>query len=168
MPHPLVSQLRFTRGEFRRALKGVSDADARRRLMPMNGISWTVGHLAWQEQEYWLLGGGLGVLLPHISATYCYGAPASTPPLGEMWEAWQAITAATDPWLDALSGEDLIARRDAGGGRRHYTHGTRMLRMIYHYWYHTGEDLAVRQMLGHTNLPQFVGDINASAPYRMG
>ena len=27
MPHPLVSQLRFTRSEFMRAVKGVSDED---------------------------------------------------------------------------------------------------------------------------------------------
>ena len=32
----------------------MSDEDARRRLLPMNCISWIVGHLAWQEQRYWL------------------------------------------------------------------------------------------------------------------
>ena len=36
MPHPLVRQLRFTRSEFTRALAGVTDADARERLLPMN------------------------------------------------------------------------------------------------------------------------------------
>jgi hypothetical protein len=45
-PHPLVSQLRFTRREFMRAIKGVSDHDARQRLLPMNCISWNIGHLA--------------------------------------------------------------------------------------------------------------------------
>ena len=37
------------------------------------------------------------------------------------------------------------------------------MRNIYHYWYHTGEASAVRQMLGHANLPEFVGDINQAA-----
>lgn len=46
MTHPLVLQLRFTRSEFRRALAGQSDADARRPLMPMNCISWNVGHMS--------------------------------------------------------------------------------------------------------------------------
>jgi hypothetical protein len=38
--------------------------------------------------------------------------------------------------------------------------------MIYHYWYHTGENAAIRQNLGHTGLPNFVGDIDGEAPYR--
>ena len=39
-------------------------------------------------------------------------------------------------------------------------------RVIYHYWYHTGENAAIRQQLGHTRLPQFVGNIDTKAPYR--
>jgi len=31
----------------------------------------------------------------------------------------------------------------------------------YHYWFHIGEAHAVRQMLGHVNLPDFVGDLSA-------
>ena len=38
--------------------------------------------------------------------------------------------------------------------------GTMLLRNIYHYWFHTGEVHAMRQVLGHTNLPQFVGDMS--------
>jgi hypothetical protein len=53
-PHLLVAQLRFTRGEFVRCLEGVSAEEARRRLKPMNCISWIVGHLATQEQYLWV------------------------------------------------------------------------------------------------------------------
>jgi hypothetical protein len=168
MPHPLVLQLRFMRGEFRRALAGISDADARRRLMPVNCMSWTVGHLTWQEQKYWLLGRRLGMLLPHIHEGFCCGAPASTPSLGSMWKAWEAITAADDPWLDALTTETLAAPREVAldGHRHRFTYGMLMLRMIYHYWYHLGETVAIRQMLGHTDLPGFVGDIDRLVPYR--
>jgi len=35
-----------------------------------------------------------------------------------------------------------------------------------HYWYHLGESQAIRQLLGHTDLPQFVGDIRGGGPYR--
>jgi hypothetical protein len=49
--HPLVLQLRFTRREFLRSVIGVSEDDARQRLLPMNCLSWNVGHLAWQEQS---------------------------------------------------------------------------------------------------------------------
>ncbi len=64
MSHPLVDQLRFTRTEFMRGIKGVKDADACRRFLPMNCISWNVGHLAWQEQRYFLNFGQSLVLLP--------------------------------------------------------------------------------------------------------
>ena len=84
MVHPLVDQLRFARSEWVRALEGVSDEDARRRLIPMNSISWIVGHLAWQENRYWLqLAQGQDVA-PHLNALVGYGKPATTPPLDEM------------------------------------------------------------------------------------
>lgn len=41
-----------------------------------------------------------------------------------------------------------------------------LLRATYHYWYHNGENMGVRQALGHTGLPDFVGDIDGKAPYR--
>ena len=53
--HPLVTQLRFTRSEFVRCLEGVSPEDGVRRLEPMNCISWIIGHLAYQENRYWVL-----------------------------------------------------------------------------------------------------------------
>ena len=53
-PHPLVPQLRFARSEFLRGVRGVSDSDGAVRLGPMNCLAWNVGHLAWQEQRYFL------------------------------------------------------------------------------------------------------------------
>ena len=43
--------------------------------------------------------------------------------------------------------------------------GTMLLRNTYHYWYHLGEASAIRQMLGHSGLPEFVGNM-AAASYR--
>ena len=43
-----------------------------------------------------------------------------------------------------------------------------LLRVLYHYWYHIGESMAIRQLLGHEKLPQFVGDPDGKAPYRAG
>ncbi len=166
MPHQLVSQLRFTRSEFLRAVKGVSDADARKRLLPMNCLSWNIGHLAWQEQRYFLFFAQDQILYPEINRDFAYGAPASTPALDEVWSAWDTITQAADPWLDALTREKLQEHVVRKGRPGPYVFGSLLLRMIYHYWYHTGENLAIRQMLGHTALPEFVGDIDAEAPYR--
>ena len=35
----------------------------------------------------------------------------------------------------------------------------------YHYWFHLGEAYAIRQLLGHPDLPEFVGDMS-EALYR--
>src|SRR5436309_5353293 len=103
MPHPLIVQLGFTRSEFKRALEGLSDTDARRRFLPMNCISWNIGHLAWQEQRYWLFRAQGQMLLRDINEQFASGAPASAPSLDEAWEAWHAITRAADPWLEAAT-----------------------------------------------------------------
>lgn len=166
MPHPLVVQLRFTRSEFKRGLKGITDEEARRRFLPMNCISWNIGHLAWQEQRYWLWRAQGQMLLPEVDKLFAYGAPASTPPLDEMWQTWQTITKAADPWLDGVTTETLQEPVIIDKKPSQYIFGSLLLRMIYHYWYHTGENMAIRQMLGHEKLPQFVGDIDSQAPYR--
>ena len=166
MTHPLVLQLRFTRSEFRRALKGLGDADARRRFQPMNCISWNIGHLAWQEQRYFLFYGQGQMPLPEIDKLFAYGAPGSKPALDEMWAAWKQITAAADPWLDKLTVESLQQHVVRNGKRTEYIFGSLLQRVIYHYWYHLGENMAIRQRLGQQHLPQFVGDIDAQAPYR--
>ena len=103
MPHPLVTQLRFTRDEFVRGLQGLTDDEARRRFQAMNSISWMT-----------------------------------------------------------LTTEGMQAPLAEGFG----SVGTFLRRTTYHYWYHLGEALAVRQMLGHGDLPDFVGDIDSHAPYR--
>ena len=166
MPHPLVAQLRFTRSEFKRALVGLTDAEARRRCMPMNCISWNIGHLAWQEQRYWLTRLQGQTPLPLLNELVGYGQPAATPPLDDMWAAWQTITAAADPYLDTLTTGRLQAPIFVDGQVVVYTAGSLLQRVIYHYWYHTGENLAIRQMLGHTDLPEFVGNIDVEAPYQ--
>jgi hypothetical protein len=162
MSHSLVEQLRFARSEFVRGLGDVSDADARQRLLPMNSISWMIGHLAWQEQRYWLFRAQNKLLNPEINELLAYGKPASTPPVQEMWSAWRMITAAADPWLDLLSEEKLLEPLAAGFSNV----GTFLLRNTYHYWYHLGEGMAVRQLLGHAQLPEYVGDIDGQAPFR--
>ena len=166
MSHPLVLQLRFTRTEFRRSWRGVSDDDGRHRIEPMNAIGWNVGHLAWQEQRYFL-GYGTGQLpWPDIDRLYASGGPASTPALTEVIAKWTAITETADPWLDTLTSERLqerFTRRDGQPGGR--TFGSLLQRVVYHYWFHTGENMAIRQLLGHGRLPQFVGDIDEKAPY---
>jgi hypothetical protein len=166
MSHPLVTQLRFTRSEFKRALKGLTDQEARKRLLPMNCISWNIGHLAWQEQRYFLYFGQGKMPFPEINDLFASGAAASTPPLKDMWKAWEAITKAADPWLETLTNKKLQQRVIKDGRLSRYLFGSLLQRTIYHYWYHIGENMGIRQNLGHTNLPQFVGNLDGKAAYQ--
>jgi hypothetical protein len=57
---------------------------------------------------------------------------------------------------------DLLLNGESVG----QTRGSALRRITYHYWFHTGEILAIRQMIGGRGLPEYVGDIEAQAPYR--
>jgi hypothetical protein len=160
--HPLVAQLRFARTEFQRCLDGVSAEDAVRRFKPMNCISWIVGHLANQEHGYWVMAGQGQIVAPGLNDLVGFGKPASTPPLDEMWATWHTVTQAADEFLDTLTADKLLTHMEWQGRPRPESIGTMLFRNIYHYWFHTGEAHAVRQMLGHSDLPQFVGDMSSA------
>ena len=166
MAHPLIDQFRFTRREWLRGLDGIPEADAARHFGPMNCISWTVGHLAWHEQRYWLELAQGQLPYPRLNVVYAYGAPMSTPSLAEMLDIWQAVTRAADPYLDGLTTDGLLAELLRDGKPVGQSVGSALRRVTYHYWYHIGEIQAIRQMLGHADLPEYVGDIEDEAPYR--
>ncbi len=181
MTHPLVIQLRFARSEFARCLEGVSGEDALHRIMPMNCISWMVGHLAAQEQYYFIYFPKGKVPHPQLNELVGFGHPATTPPLDEMWKVWHDIIEVADLFLDSLTTEQLeiypeqetkgfedslfgsaskefLAKVLAKGSVKSIeSHGTKILRTTYHYFFHTGEAHAIRQQLGHPDLPYFVG-----------
>ncbi len=164
--HPLVVQLKFTRSEFKRGLRGLTEEDACKRILPMNCISWNVGHLAWQEQRYFMYFGQGQMPFPEVQQEFAYGAPASAPALKAVLGFWSKITKLADPWLESLTSQKLqepVLRPD--GTQVGTIYGSLLQRVIYHYWYHTGENLAIRQMLGHSHLPEFVGNIDERAPY---
>ena len=170
MTHPLILQLRFTRSEFMRGVAGLSAEDAMKRVEPMNSIGWNVGHLAWQEQRYFLqrMQDKDKAQRPELNKLFCYGCPAITPPLDEMLQTWQQITQATDSFLDTLTTEDLVKERvfSTREGDFITNWGNLVQRVIYHYWYHNGENQAIRQVLRNTGLQDFVGDIDTEAPYK--
>jgi hypothetical protein len=165
MVHPRVEQLRFTRGEWQRGLAGLSEEDAVRRLLPMNSISWMAGHLAWHERLIWLRRAqGLRVE-PSLDAV-ATGKPASTPPLAEMQAAWRRVVDAADLYLDCLTTTDLEVPPAHDRREIAPTLGTQLMLITYHYWSHIGEASAVRQILGHVDLAEWVGDLHGTAPYR--
>ena len=166
MPHPLVTQLRFTRSEWLRGLTGITEEEGGRHFGPMNCISWTVGHLAWHEQRTFLQRPQNKILFPKLNELFAYGAPMNTPSLDEMLEIWHIVTGTADPYLDTLTTETLQTELLLNGEPVGQSRGSALRRITYHYWYHIGEIQAMRQMLGHTNLPEYVGNIETEAPYR--
>jgi hypothetical protein len=164
--HPRVEQLRFARSEFARGLDGVGAEEARRRLLPMNSIGWMIGHMASQEYRYWIYRAQGRNPLPVALDLAPYGKPATTPPLDLVWDTWHAVVDLVDPYLDALTSETLETRLVIDGRPHDETLGTMVQRVTYHYWFHTGESQAVRQLLGHTELAEYVGDFTDAAVYR--
>jgi hypothetical protein len=165
MVHPRVDQLRFARSEWQRGLRGLREEDAQQRLQPMNSISWMVGHLAWHERLVWAER-GQGLRIEPGLDLVANGAPASTPVLADMWAAWRRVLQVADPFLDTLTTAMLDVPLPHDGRSAAPAAGSQLQRITYHYWAHIGEASAVRQILGHKRLAQFVGDIEGQAPYR--
>ena len=90
----------------------------------------------------------------------------STPSFTEMTETWQTMTKAAESYLDSLTTEILLTDLLLDGKAVGQTRGDAMRRITYHYWFHLGEVLSIRQMIGGTGLPEYVGIIEQEAPYR--
>lgn len=157
MKELLVRQLHFARQEFQRVFEGVTPADATRRLLPSNCLSWVVGHLAVQEQWYWITLPTGRVPVPELNTLTAPGQPPSTPDYEAMWTAWRQITAEADKYLISLQESDLSSHHIKDGRPISESIGTMLQRNIFHYWFHLGEVHSLRQQMGHTDLPNFVG-----------
>ena len=166
MTHPLVDQFRFTRSEWLRGLEGVTEEHGARHFGQMNCISWIVGHLAWHEQRTFLQRPQNIILFPQLNEIFRFGAPMSTPSLKEMMGIWHTVTQSSETYLDSLTTDMLQTQLLVDGKEVNQTRGTVLRRITYHYWFHTGEILAIRQLIGGKDLPEYVGDIDGEAPYR--
>ncbi|MEZ4522313.1 MAG: DinB family protein [Thermomicrobiales bacterium] len=164
--HPLVEQLKFARSEFLRVFDGVDDEDGRTRLQPMNCLGWIMAHLALQEQRYWvrLAQGRDAIRHPELLGISGYPDRATKPDLSVVRPIWNGVTSNADTFLDGADQDRLLEHFVLDGEPVAENIGTMLLRNIYHYWFHTGEAHAIRQQLGHKDLPDFVGNLG-SAPY---
>ncbi len=164
--HFLVVQLKFVRSEFVRCLNGVTDEEARRRFEPMNCISWMVAHLADQENRYWNLRARGIEIHPELNELAGFKKPASAPPLEDMWKAWKDVTKTADAFLETLTPDRMQTKFILEGKPVRENIGTMLLRNMHHYWFHCGEAYAIRQLLGHRDLPTFVGDMTKAKYFK--
>jgi uncharacterized damage-inducible protein DinB len=165
MAHPRVEQVRFARAEWLRGLEGLSEADAAIRLEPMNSISWMVGHMAWHERLCWMRRARGLKVEPELDAL-ATGRPASIPSYAAMQAAWERIVVDADRFLEGLTTEDLERPLAHDPRPEAPPAGSQLQYVTYHYWAHIGEVSAVRQLLGHTGLAEYVGDFTPEAHYR--
>ena len=165
MAHPRIDQHKFARAEWLRGLVGLSETDAAVRLEPINSISWMVGHMAWHERECWFRR-ARGLRVEPILDAFATGQAASVPSFAEMQAAWDRIVASADPFLDALTTADLERRPRHDPRPNPPIVGSQVQYVTYHYWSHIGEVSAVRQILGHAGLAEYVGDFAPEAEYR--
>jgi uncharacterized damage-inducible protein DinB len=168
--HHLVEMQHLTRTEFLRGVQDISDEDARRRIEPMNCMSWIIGHVACQERVFFAAWPQGREAEPRYRA-FAYGSPASQPPLDEVMALWEAACEAADELLhiaDEESLRQLVVPPDPDPDARRENLGTLIVRNIFHYWSHMGEISAIRQMLGHPSPPQFatMHDWQYGAPER--
>jgi len=147
--HPLVQIQHLTRREFTRNLKGLSDEDARKRIEPMNSISWTVGHVANQQHTFFAAWPQGKDSEPRYRE-FGYSSPASQPPMDEVMGLWRV---SSDEWLDVASEESMQVQFTFSEEGENA--GALIVRNIFHTWCHLGEISSIRQLLGHQP-PEFV------------
>jgi len=149
--HTLVQIQELTRKEFERGLEGVTDEDARKRIEPMNCISWIIGHVASQRYSYFVEW-PKGQKADPKYRQFGFGNPASQPSLEEVMDLWQESCNEADAWLLTATNESLQSPALSPRGE---SGGTLLVRHIAHTWFHLGELISIRQILGHQS-PQFV------------
>jgi hypothetical protein len=125
----------------------------------MNSISWVVAHLADQEHYFWVACAQGKSILPEVVLQCGYGSPASTPPLNVAVDAWKAVMAEADNYLEPLTPEKMETFLAEDGRPFDENVGTTLMRNIYHYWSHLGEIISIRQIMGHAHVPEYVGDL---------
>jgi hypothetical protein len=115
--------------------------------------------MANQEHRLWVIRAQGKNIAPDLNELVGFGKPASTPPWEDMWALWRGITYSADQFLNTITPEMLDAHFEHNGKPMHESVGKSLMRNIYHYWFHTGEAHAILQMMGHKDLPDFVGNM---------
>lgn len=151
--HTMVEMLQLTWMEFERNLQGLEDEDARKRIEPMNSISWIIAHVA-NQHHIFFIAWQQGKNSQERYLPYGYGSPASQPPLEEAIGLWRDACKDALDYLVTLTESDLF-ERPVDRSPESENMGTLITRCIFHTWCHLGEISSIRQVLGHKP-PQFV------------
>ena len=164
MFHP-IQLASFALMHFEYFLDSLTDAEARRRLRKedgteMNAISWIVGHVSWQWTVHALAAApGPDERLERLLADHQgFGnrggrIDPTPPPLAEV-RALLRRTREASRWV--IDATDADFDREGREGFRHpsgQNQGSLLMRAVLHTWAHGGEINAIRQMMGHSEIP---------------
>ena len=155
--YPPIELARFALAEFNRNLEGLSEDDASVRMKKagggeMNAITWAMAHIA----GHWLS-------RPERLENFDFRSNDPTPPALADARAWlDEAGLFTERWLPDADAELLGSKPDFLGGE---SIGTGVMRATLHTWFHCGEINAIRQLLGHPEIP-FLGDITEYLEWR--
>jgi len=150
MAHHLVRYVWHVRRELERALDGISEEDLNKEVHGLNSIAWMIGHLANQEQAYWLLFRNEELIdknLRHYNNKVEEGKD-----FAELFELWKTITNRSNAWLETATTSDLENTFEKAKENT----GSLMTRVIGHYYFHIGQIATIRKLLGY-DVPGFVG-----------
>ena len=157
---------RVALSEFERDLEGLTDEEARTRTKKadgteMNAISWTIGHIA----GHWLSVAAYAKQEEQPEVLRFFGPDADPTPLS-LADARTMLDNAKKSidWLGSADGS-LLSSSPAGYFLSSESVGTSLIRVTLHTWFHTGEINAVRQLLGHAEIP-FVGRLIDNLEWR--
>ncbi len=162
-----VELARFAISEFERNLEGLTDDEARVRAKKadgteMNSISWTIGHIA----AHWI---GVSAYASGEDSQRRFLGPDANPTPLSLSEALEMVGEARTAcdWLGGANDKLLSTTREEHiaslGGQESI--GTALVRVTLHTWFHLGEINAMRQMLGHGEIP-FVGQLIGNLEWR--
>ena len=154
---------RFAISEFARGLEGLTAEEAQSRIAKtgggeMNAITWIVSHIV----GHWLSVAAYakdGELPWHLVRFVGEAADPTPPALQEALKLLRDAKASID-WLTDADETLLSTTREehllSKQGQDNI--GTVLINAVLHTWFHTGEINAIRQMLGHAEIP-FVGEM---------
>ena len=129
----------------------------------MNAISWTIGQIA----GHWLIVTSYASDEEPDPALLRFFGPEADPTPPSLSEAIRLLEEANTSvdWLASADDTLLSASHEGHVLGHHGNVGTALMKAVLHTWFHTGEINAVRQMLGHTEIP-FVGEMLGSLEWR--
>ena len=117
-------------------------------------------------RQFLYLGGWVGNAFPRMSSLFLVLLGAEVGSDARYWPSrvsWVEAGLADSRYRRSLLDGDLVQEflAQVEGGVVDEQH-----EKSHHYWFHIGEILAIRQLLGHPHRPEFVGDLETRAPYR--